>query len=50
MRSYYLKRMEEDPCTCYRVVVVDSRGKRDGRVIEEVGLYPTPNPSTIEIV
>jgi len=34
----------------YRVVVVDSRKKRDGRVIEEVGLYdPTPNPSTIEI-
>ena len=34
----------------YRVVVVDSRKKRDGRVIEEVGYYdPQPNPSIIRI-
>ena len=34
----------------YRVVVVDSRKKRDGRVIEEVGIYqPTENPSLIRI-
>ena len=34
----------------YRVVVVDSRKKRDGRVIEEVGYYdPQPNPSVIRI-
>jgi len=34
----------------YRVVVVDSRKKRDGRVIEEVGLYdPTREPSLIKI-
>lgn len=34
----------------YRVVVVDSRKKRDGRVIEEVGRYdPTQQPSLVEI-
>ena len=45
-----LKRMGKIHSPVYRVVVVDSRKKRDGRVIEEVGLYdPTPNPSTIEI-
>lgn len=34
----------------YRVVVVDSRKKRDGRVIEEVGVYdPTRDPSLIKI-
>lgn len=45
-----LKRMGKIHAPVYRVVVVDSRKKRDGRVIEEVGLYdPTPNPSTIKI-
>ncbi|MBQ1286552.1 MAG: 30S ribosomal protein S16, partial [Aeriscardovia sp.] len=34
----------------YRVVVVDQRKKRDGKVIEEVGYYnPNPNPSLIHI-
>lgn len=34
----------------YRVVVMDSRKKRDGRAIEEIGLYnPNTQPSTIEI-
>lgn len=34
----------------YRVVVADSRTKRDGKAIEEIGLYhPTENPSRIEI-
>ncbi|GGL31997.1 30S ribosomal protein S16 [Planomonospora parontospora] len=34
----------------YRVVVADSRTKRDGRAIEEIGLYhPKENPSRIEI-
>jgi len=31
---------------CYRVVVMDSRVKRDGRSIEELGFY---NPITNEI-
>ncbi|GAA2005028.1 30S ribosomal protein S16 [Brevibacterium samyangense] len=34
----------------YRVVVADSRTRRDGRAIEEIGKYhPTENPSLIEI-
>ncbi|GII01115.1 30S ribosomal protein S16 [Planobispora takensis] len=34
----------------YRVVIADSRTKRDGRAIEEIGLYhPKENPSRIEI-
>ena len=34
----------------YRIVVADSRTKRDGRVIEEIGKYhPTQNPSFIEV-
>ena len=34
----------------YRIVVADSRTKRDGRVIEEIGKYhPTEEPSVIEI-
>ena len=34
----------------YRIVVADSRTKRDGRVIEEIGKYhPTEHPSVIEV-
>src|ERR1700712_1640111 len=34
----------------YRIVVVDSRTKRDGRSIEEIGKYhPTEEPSYIEV-
>lgn len=34
----------------YRVVVADSRTRRDGRAIEEIGLYqPLSDPSVIEI-
>lgn len=46
-----LKRMGKIRDPRYRVVVVDSRKKRDGRVIEEVGKYqPTENPSYIDLV
>ncbi|HOA87712.1 MAG TPA: 30S ribosomal protein S16, partial [Microbacteriaceae bacterium] len=41
-----LKRFGKIRAPFYRVVVADSRTKRDGRVIEEIGLYhPTENPS-----
>ena len=34
----------------YRIVVADSRTKRDGRAIEQVGLYhPKEEPSRIEV-
>jgi small subunit ribosomal protein S16 len=34
----------------YRIVVADSRTKRDGRAIEEIGIYhPKEDPSRIEV-
>ena len=45
-----LKRMGKKFYAFYRVVVVDSRKKRDGKVIEEIGTYnPNTQPSTIQI-
>ncbi|MBO5633713.1 MAG: 30S ribosomal protein S16 [Aeriscardovia sp.] len=45
-----LKRMGKIHYAYYRVVVVDSHKKRDGRVIEEVGTYnPNTQPSTIQV-
>ncbi|WP_026459478.1 30S ribosomal protein S16 [Schaalia vaccimaxillae] len=45
-----LKRVGKIHAPAYRVVVVDSRKKRDGRVIEEIGIYDAqPNPSIIKI-
>jgi small subunit ribosomal protein S16 len=46
-----LKRMGKIRQPYYRVVVVDSRKKRDGKVIEEIGKYhPKEEPSFIEVV
>jgi len=45
-----LKRLGKIRAPYYRVVVADSRTKRDGRVIEEIGKYhPTEEPSFIDI-
>jgi len=45
-----LKRMGKIRAPFYRVVIMDSRTKRDGRAIEEIGKYhPTQEPSLIEI-
>lgn len=45
-----LKRLGKIRSPHYRIVVADSRTKRDGRVIEEIGLYhPTENPSFIKV-
>jgi len=45
-----LKRFGKIRAPYYRVVVADSKTKRDGRVIEEIGKYhPTEQPSFIEI-
>ncbi len=46
-----LKRLGKIRVPQYRIVVVDSRKKRDGRVIEEIGKYhPKEEPSFIEVV
>ena len=45
-----LKRMGKIRAPFYRIVVADSRTKRDGRVIEEIGKYnPKLEPSLIEV-
>lgn len=45
-----LKRLGKIRQPQYRVVVMDSRTKRDGRAIEEIGKYhPKEEPSLIEI-
>ena len=45
-----LKRMGKIRQPYYRVVVVDARKKRDGRVIEQIGKYhPKEEPSFIEV-
>src|SRR5680860_445102 len=46
-----LKRMGKIRQPYYRIVVADSRTKRDGRVIEEIGKYhPKEDPSYIDVV
>jgi small subunit ribosomal protein S16 len=45
-----LKRMGAIRSPHYRIVVMDSRSKRDGRAIEEIGKYhPKNEPSFIEV-
>lgn len=45
-----LKRLGKIRDPHYRIVVMDSRKKRDGRAIEEIGLYhPKSDPSVIKV-
>ncbi|MCB5168603.1 30S ribosomal protein S16 [Streptomyces bambusae] len=45
-----LKRLGKIRQPHYRIVVADARTRRDGRAIEEIGIYqPTYNPSRIEV-
>ncbi|OYO22179.1 30S ribosomal protein S16 [Enemella dayhoffiae] len=45
-----LKRLGAIRTPHYRIVVMDSRAKRDGRAIEEIGKYhPKNDPSVIEV-
>ena len=45
MLKIRLKKYGRKNQPCYRIVAMDSRTKRDGRVIEELGFY---NPMTDE--
>ena len=46
-----LKRLGKIRVPQYRIVVVDSKKKRDGKVIEEIGKYhPKEEPSLIDVV
>ena len=45
-----LKRLGKIRSPHYRIVVMDARTKRDGRAIEEIGLYhPKNDPSLIQV-
>ncbi|GEB51624.1 MULTISPECIES: 30S ribosomal protein S16 [Streptomyces] len=45
-----LKRLGKIRSPHYRIIVADARTRRDGRAIEELGLYhPVENPSRIEV-
>ena len=45
-----LRRIGAKKAPFYRIVVADSRYPRDGRFIEEVGVYdPTKSPSMVQI-
>jgi small subunit ribosomal protein S16 len=45
-----LKRMGKVRTPQYRIVIADARTKRDGRAIEEIGIYhPKENPSLIQV-
>ena len=45
-----LRRMGAKKAPYYRIVVADSRSPRDGRCIEEIGIYnPLTNPATVDV-
>jgi small subunit ribosomal protein S16 len=44
-----LRRMGAKKRPSYRIVAADSRSKRDGRIIEQIGFYdPLTEPATIK--
>ena len=45
-----LKRMGKKKAPFYRVIVADARSPRDGRFIDEIGIYdPNQEPSLVKI-
>ena len=45
-----LKRMGQKKAPFYRIVVSDARSPRDGRFIDEVGIYdPSKEPSVVKV-
>ena len=45
-----LKRMGQKKAPFYRIVVADARAPRDGKFIEEIGIYdPNQNPSVFKV-
>ncbi len=45
-----LRRMGAKKAPFYRIIVADSRSPRDGRCIEEIGVYnPLTEPATINV-
>jgi len=46
MLKIRLKRLGKKKKACYRIILIDSRYKRDGKALEELGFY---NPLTKKI-
>ncbi len=45
-----LRRMGAKKRPSYRIVVADSRTKRDGRIVEQIGFYdPLTEPATLKV-
>ncbi len=45
-----LRRMGQKKAPFYRIIVADSRSPRDGRFIEEIGIYdPTKEPTVVRV-
>ena len=45
-----LKRMGAKKAPFYRIVVADSKTPRDGKTLEEIGIYdPTKNPTVLRV-
>jgi len=45
-----LKRMGAKKAPFYRIVVADARNPRDGKTLEEIGIYdPTKQPSVLRL-
>ena len=45
-----LKRMGQKKAPFYRIVVSDARSPRDGKFIEEIGIYdPTKEPAVVKV-
>ena len=45
-----LKRMGAKKAPFYRIVVADARKPRDGKVLEEIGIYdPTKSPTVLRV-
>lgn len=50
MLKIRLKRLGRKKKACYRIVIMDSRNKRDGKALEEIGFYnPLTKQSKINI-
>ena len=50
MVNIRLRRMGAKKAPFYRIVVADSRYPRDGRFIEEIGIYnPVANPAELNV-
>nr|YP_009397540.1 ribosomal protein S16 [Dasyclonium flaccidum]ARW66726.1 ribosomal protein S16 [Dasyclonium flaccidum] len=51
MLKIRLKRLGRKKKACYRIIIIDSRKKRDGKPIEEVGYYnPISKQKKINII